>query len=131
MLLANAATQGGGRGGRGGGGGGGRGAVAQAGAPTEGAPAASSAGAGGAGAAGDQDQNPTGPTAPENIQAKLGTTSEMLNVTFNPNPEQKKTIQAIPAELQKQGDRVKKVSGASLPALIKALKDAGIEVKTP
>jgi len=33
--------------------------------------------------------------------------------------------------LQKQGDRVKKVSSTSLPALVKALKDAGIEVKTP
>jgi len=74
---------------------------------------------------------PTGPTAPENIQAKLGTTSEMLNVTFNPNPEQKKTVQAIPAELQKQGDRVKKVSATTLPDLLKSLKAAGIDVKTP
>jgi len=129
-VLANAAPAGGGRGGRGGGAGGGRGgAVAQAGAPAEG-PAAPT-GAGGAGAAGDQDQNPTGPAAPENIQAKLGTTTEMLQVTFNPNPEQKKTIQAIPAELKKQGDRVKKVSGETLPALIKALKDAGVDVKNP
>jgi hypothetical protein len=127
-ILANAAPAGGGRAGRGGGGGGRGGApVTQAGTPTE---VAAPAGVG-AGAGGDQDQNPTGPAAPENIQAKLGTTTEMLNVTFNPNPEQKKTIQAIPAELQKQGDRVKAVSGSSLPALIKALKDAGIEVKTP
>jgi photosystem II stability/assembly factor-like uncharacterized protein len=125
--LANAAPPGGGRGGRGGGRGGAP--VAQAGAPAEGG--APAGGAGAAGAAGDQDQNPTGPTAPENIQAKLGTTAEMLNVTFNPNPEQKKTIQAIPAELQKQGDRVKKVSGETLPALIKALKDAGVDVKNP
>jgi hypothetical protein len=101
--------------------------VAQAGAPAE----AGAAPASGAPAGGDQDQNPTGPTAPENIQAKLGTTTEMLNVQFNPSPEQKKTVQAIPAELQKQGDRVKKVSTSSLPALLKALKDAGIEVKTP
>jgi hypothetical protein len=131
-VLATATPAGGGRGGRGGGGGGGRGGapVAQAGTTAEGGAPAGAAGPG-AGAAGDQDQNPTGPTAPENIQAKLGTTSEMLNVTFNPNPEQKKTIQAIPAELQKQGDRVKKVSSTSLPALVKALKDAGIEVKTP
>jgi hypothetical protein len=55
----------------------------------------------------------------------------MLNVTFNPNPEQKKTLQALPAELQKQGDRVKKVSTDQLPALLKALKEAGVEVKTP
>ena len=55
----------------------------------------------------------------------------MLNATFNPNPAQKKTMQTIPAEIQKQGDRVKKVATDQLPALIKALKDAGVEVKTP
>jgi hypothetical protein len=55
----------------------------------------------------------------------------MLNATFNPNPAQRKTIQAIPAEIQKQGERVKKVSTEQLPALIKALKDAGVDVKTP
>jgi photosystem II stability/assembly factor-like uncharacterized protein len=118
------AGAGGGYGGRGGGRGGAP--VTQAGTPTEGA-----APTGGAGAGGDQDQNPTSPTTPENIQAKLGTTTEMLNVQFNPSPEQKKTIQAIPAELQKQSDRVKKVSTTTLPALLKALKDAGSDVKTP
>jgi hypothetical protein len=55
----------------------------------------------------------------------------MLNATFNPNPAQKKTIQTLPAEIQKQGERVKKVSTDQLPALIKALKDAGVDVKTP
>jgi len=33
--------------------------------------------------------------------------------------------------LQKQSERVKKVQTTSLPALLKALKDAGIDVKTP
>ena len=54
-----------------------------------------------------------------------------MNATFNPNPAQKRTMQTIPAEIQKQGDRVKKVSTDQLPALIKALKDAGVDVKTP
>ena len=54
-----------------------------------------------------------------------------MNATFNPNPAQKKLMQTLPAELQKQGDRVKKVASDQLPALIKALKDAGVEVKTP
>jgi len=81
--------------------------------------------------AADEEQNPTAPTTPQNIQAKLGTTTEMLNVNFNPNPEQKKTLQALPAELEKQGDRVKKLSTDQLPALLKALKEAGVEVKTP
>ncbi|HET7373033.1 MAG TPA: hypothetical protein VFJ20_06585, partial [Gemmatimonadaceae bacterium] len=120
----------------GGGPGGGRGGrsgaptVAQSGTPTGEPPATS--GTSGAGAAGgDQDQNPVGPTAAETIQAKLGTTAEMLNVTFNPNPEQKRTVQVLPAELAKQGARVKKLSGDDLPALIQALKDAGVAVKTP
>jgi len=37
----------------------------------------------------------------------------------------------LPGDLQKQGDRVKKVSTDQLPALLKALKDAGVDVKTP
>jgi hypothetical protein len=121
---------GGGRGGRGGGGlGRAGGPVAQSGAPTGERPSGPGAPpvAGGA----DEEQNPIAPTTPQTIQAKLGTTTEMLNVTFNPNPEQRKTLQALPAELQKQGDRVKKVATDQLPALLKALKEAGVEVKTP
>jgi hypothetical protein len=132
-----------GRGGAGGGGGGGAGGAIAAGAgrggrgggrggaPTgeAGAPAIQ-AGSAAAGGASDQEQNPTPPATPQNIQAKLATTTEMLNATFNPNPAQKKTIQTLPAELQKQGDRVKKLSSDQLPALLKALKDAGVEVKT-
>jgi hypothetical protein len=123
-------TGGAGRGGRGGGGlGRAGGPITQSGAPTAERPSGASAPpvAGGA----DEEQNPTAPTTPQNIQAKLGTTTEMLNVTFNPNPEQKKTLQTLPAELQKQGDRVKKVTTDQLPALLKALKEAGVEVKTP
>ena len=125
---------GGGRGGRGGGRGAGGASAApqQAGATSTAAAAAPSSAAGPAGgAASDQDQNPTGPVAPENIQARLGTTTELLNSTFNPNPEQKRLLTTLPADLQKQGDRVKKVSTDQLPALLKALKDAGVDVKTP
>jgi photosystem II stability/assembly factor-like uncharacterized protein len=114
---------GGGRGGRGGRGGA---PVAQAGAPTT--PPAT----GGAGTTPPEDeQNPSAPTTPQNLQAKLGTTTEMLGISFNPSPDQKKTLQALPGEIQKQGDRVSKVSSTQLPAVIKALKDAGVEVKTP
>jgi hypothetical protein len=112
-----------GRGGRGGG----RAGVAQAGAPTERATSSGAAAVGGA----DEEQNPVAPTTPQNIQARLGTTTEMLNVTFNPNPDQKKTLQSLPVELQRQGQRVKKLSTDQLPSLLKALKDAGVDVKTP
>jgi hypothetical protein len=79
----------------------------------------------------DEEQNPAVSSTPQTIQAKLGTTTEMLNLSFNPSPAQKKTIQTIPAELQKQADRVNKVSSDALPTLIRNLKAAGIEVKTP
>ncbi|HTI65791.1 MAG TPA: hypothetical protein VL524_19840, partial [Gemmatimonadaceae bacterium] len=117
-----------------GGGRGGRGSanVVQSGAPsreTGASPRETAAGAGQAPT--DQDQNPVGPSAPETLQARLGTTTEMLNVSFNPNADQKQTVRALPAELAREGARVKKVAADDLPALIKALKDAGIDVKTP
>jgi len=128
--LGSAPIAGSGRGGRGG-----RGVenVVQSGAPSrESAAIAASAGQAAAGAAAtDQDQNPIGPSAPETLQAKLGTTTEMLNVNFNPNAEQKQTVRALPGELAREGARVKKVAGDDLPALIKALRDAGVDVKTP
>jgi hypothetical protein len=96
-----------------------------------GAAAPAAAPAGGATPPVEDEQNPTAPQTPQNIQARLGTTTEMLGISFNPNPEQKKTLQGLPAEIQKAGDRVSKVSSGSLPALIKGLKDAGVEVKTP
>jgi photosystem II stability/assembly factor-like uncharacterized protein len=139
-VLANsdgAQGAGGGRGGRGGRAGrGGAAPVSQAGtasgaasnggtatrAPVNGAPVGGGA---------DEEQNPAVSSTPQTIQAKLGTTTEMLNLSFNPSPAQKKTIQTIPAELQKQADRVNKVSSDALPTLIRNLKAAGIEVKTP
>ena len=125
--LATSALGAGGRGGRGAGRAGGP--VAQSGAPAS--ERASGPAATPVTGAADEEQNPTAPSTPQNIQAKLGTTTEMLNVNFNPNPEQKKTLQTLPAELEKQGDRVKKVTTSQLPALISALKAAGVEVKTP
>jgi hypothetical protein len=93
--------------------------------------ATSGTGIAAAAAASDQEQNPAPPVTPVDIQAKLATTTEMLNATFNPNPAQRKTVQALPAELQKQGERVNDVAAKQLPALIKALKDAGVDVKPP
>jgi hypothetical protein len=121
-------------GGRGPGGRGGRGGapgVGQAGAPA-GAPATGAArGEGGAGGGEPQQEEGAPPGVPQNLQAKLGTTTEMLNVMFNPNPAQKKTIQTLPAEIEKQGARVQKVKTEQLAALIKALQEAGVDVKTP
>ena len=54
----------------------------------------------------------------------------MLNVPFNPSEEQRRTLLELPAELQKQSDRLNKVVTERLPALMKALKDAGVEVKS-
>ena len=54
----------------------------------------------------------------------------MLNISFSVSDDQKKTIQALPADLQKQMERVTKVVHDELPALIKSLKDAGIEIRS-
>jgi hypothetical protein len=124
----------GGRGGRGGGragggvaGGGRAGAAADSSAagvaPAGGAPA------GGTGGVDDQNALPTNPSV-TTVQAKFNSLTEMLNVSFAVSDDQRKTLQALPADLQKQMDRVTKVVSDQLPALIKALKDAGIEVKT-
>ena len=64
------------------------------------------------------------------VQARFNSLTEMLNVSFAVSEDQRKTIQALPADLQKQMDRVTKVVNDQLPALIKALKDAGIDLKT-
>jgi hypothetical protein len=132
LAQAGAGGAAAGRGGRGGrgraGGNAGAAGATQAGAPTGRAGGA----AGGAnGGANDEDLNPSGPQQPENLQAKLGTTTEMLNINFNPSPEQKKTVETMPGELEQQAARVKKISSEELPALIKALQSAGVEVKTP
>jgi hypothetical protein len=140
--AAGGGAGGGGRGGRGGGGraGGGRGAATDTGAvggargavaPAAGAAGAAAAagGAAGAGPADDQNALPAAPSA-TTVQARFNSLTEMLNVSFAVTDDQRKTIEALPADLQKQMDRVAKVERDDLPALIKALKDAGIEVKS-
>jgi photosystem II stability/assembly factor-like uncharacterized protein len=120
----------GGRGGRGGGrAGGGRGAAAaDTGAVGGARGAAAGAAGGGAGAVDDQNGPPAPPSA-TTVQARFNALTEMLNISFAVTDDQRKTIQALPADLQKQMDRVTKLEHDDLPALIKALKDAGIEVK--
>lgn len=92
-----------------------------------GAPVGGGAGGGG----GIDDQNALPPSQSfTTVQARFNSLSEMLNVSFAVSDDQRKTLQALPADLQKQMERVSKVTSEQLPALIKALKDAGIEVKT-
>ena len=64
------------------------------------------------------------------VQAKFNSVAEMLNISFAVSEDQRKTLQALPGDLQKQMDRVTKVVNDGLPALVKSLKDAGIDVKT-
>jgi photosystem II stability/assembly factor-like uncharacterized protein len=116
--------RGGGRGGAPAGGRGGR-----AGGGGRGAGGGGEARGGGGAAGGDQDQNPVAQTAPITIQARLQTTNEMLGISFNPSPEQKRLMQVLPGEIQKSGDRVTKVVRDDLPALIQALKAAGVDTK--
>ena len=60
-------------------------------------------------------------------EARIG---EILNVPFNPSAEQRNNILSLPADIQKQSERLAKVVNDRLPALRKAMKDAGIEVKS-
>jgi photosystem II stability/assembly factor-like uncharacterized protein len=122
-IVAQMGAAGGGRGGRGGRGGGGFGA-----------PSGAGRGGGGGGAAGggsDDDQNAAAAVPPsQTIQARLGTTTELLNVPFSPSADQRATLQALPAELQKQADRLQRLMGDRMPALVKTLRAAGIDLKT-
>jgi hypothetical protein len=128
----------GGRGGAGGGaGGGGRAGAAnpaagggRAGAADSTAAVGAPAGGGAGGGGGIDDQNALPPSQSfTTVQARFNLLAEMLSVSFAVSEDQRKTLQALPADLQKQMDRVAKVTSEQLPALIKALKDAGIEVK--
>jgi hypothetical protein len=121
--LSDIVAQFGSAGGRGGFGGGGGGGGAGGGRGGRGAAAG--------GELGGDDQNAAPPAATgQTIQARLGTTTEILNVPFNPSQEQRKTLQSLPLELQKQSDRLDKVISQRLPALLRSLRDVGIEVKS-
>ncbi len=125
-IVAEMGAAGGGRGGRGGRGGGGFGAPAGA-ARTGGGGGAGSGGAGG----GDDDQNAAATVAPgQTIQARLSTTTELLNVPFSPGADQRATLQALPGELQTLADRLQRLMGDRMPALVKTLRAAGIDFKT-
>lgn len=63
------------------------------------------------------------------IQARLGTMTDLMNVLFPPSLQQLKTLKGFPAELQQQVDRIMKVSKERLPALLKTLQAAGVDVK--
>lgn len=56
--------------------------------------------------------------------------TDIMNVWFSPTTQQLKTLKGFPAELQGQVDRVNKVATDRLPALLQALKAAGVEVKS-
>jgi len=123
---------GGGRGGGGRGGAGGAPAGAAAGRGGRGgAPAAAAGGAAGAGVAGATDDQNASSLAQANqtVLARFGTLTEMLNATFNPTEDQRRTLKVLPADLQKQAERVTKLNAERLPALVASLKTAGIEVK--
>lgn len=53
----------------------------------------------------------------------------LMNVLFPPSPQELRTLRGFPAELRQQVDRIEKVSAQRLPALLKMLQDAGVEVK--
>ena len=95
-----------GRGGGAGGAGGGRGGIGA-----------------GRGGGGDDDQNPQTPQSQQqSIMARLGTTSELLNVTFKPSPTQQKTLRELPGELDREAQRLRELLEQRLPALERTLR---------
>jgi len=123
----------GGAAGGGRGGAGGRGAAGGRGGAPAGSPPAGGAAAGGATATPPiDDQGPPPEQTTLTVQAKFATTTEMLNVPFNPTPAQIEAMKALPADLQKQVDRLMKLVKERIPALQQALQAAGVTTpKTP
>jgi hypothetical protein len=150
IIAEVGAPPGGGRGGRGGRGGAGGGRAGD-GAPADGGRGGGERAAGGragggragagvaaagergagapAGAGGADDQIAPPPPSSNTVQARFNALTEMLNVTFSVTDDQRKTIGMLPTDLQQQMNRLTRAESEELPALIKALNDAGIEVK--
>lgn len=106
---------GGGRGGRGGAAQGGRGGGGRTGG----------AGRGGGGDDEETGQPPPSPPVPS-VQERLASTTELLNVQFNPNPAQRRAVRELPAELEQTGRRIAQLRTARLPAVLRALDEAGV-----
>jgi hypothetical protein len=59
----------------------------------------------------------------------LGTTTDVLNVTFSPNENQRRTVQALPLDLQRQTDRLQKLTAERLASVRRTVREAGVEVR--
>jgi len=113
-LASIVSVLGGAQGGRGGGGGGGGGG--------------GRAGGAGAGRGGNDDDQQGPPPVPptQTITARLGTLGEMMTGQFNPNPDQRRVTLEVPALLKQQDDRLQRILRDRLPAVVQALKSAGV-----
>lgn len=79
----------------------------------------------GRGGGGDDDQNPQPPQSQQqSIMARLGTTTELLNVTFKPSPTQQKTLRELPGELDREAQRLRELLEQRLPALERTLRQS-------
>ena len=63
----------------------------------------------------------------QTVQARFNSTTDVLNVPFNPTPSQLETIKTLPGDLQKQMDRLQKLVKERIPALQKSLEAAGVQ----
>jgi hypothetical protein len=50
----------------------------------------------------------------------------MMTGQFNPNPDQRRVTLEVPALLKQQDDRLQRILRDRLPAVVQALKSAGV-----
>ena len=120
---------GGGRGGRGARGGGGGDAAGAArgggagGARGGGAGRAGGAGRGGGGADEEEEEEgvPNPPEPTRTLQARANSAAGTLNSNFMPTPDQRRALEGLTEEIQRQGERLTRLAQQRIPAVVRAI----------
>jgi photosystem II stability/assembly factor-like uncharacterized protein len=129
------AAGGGGRGrgaGAGGGGrGGGRGGAIAAGGARGGGAGAARGGGGGDDDDDDDEERPAQPNAEptRSVQARVNSAAGVLNSNFMPTPDQRRALEGLPQELERQAERLNRITQQRIPAALRALQAAGVQVR--
>jgi photosystem II stability/assembly factor-like uncharacterized protein len=120
---------GGGRGGRGGG----RGAIGAGGG--RGGAGGARGGGGGRGGGDDDDDDEESIPQPggeetRSVQSRVNSAAGVLNSNFMPTPDQRRALDGLAEELQRQTERLNRLTQQRIPAAIRALQAAGVQVRS-